>query len=55
MDKQIIIGTCFHQRDVLITNYTHHSRLCHYLDLGSASDWLKQIFNQTEALLKSRS
>ena len=21
---------------------------CHYTDLGSASDWLKQIYNQTE-------
>ena len=23
---------------------------CHYLDLGSASDWLKIFFNQPEAL-----
>ena len=23
---------------------------CHYSDLGSASDWMKQIFNQSEAL-----
>ena len=26
---------------------------CHYLDLGSASDWLKICFNQSEALPRS--
>ena len=26
----------------------------HYPDLGSASDWLKQIFNQSDALPRSR-
>ena len=26
---------------------------CHYSDLGSASDWMKQILNQSEALPRS--
>ena len=28
-------------------------RTCHYLDLGSAPDWMKQIFNQLEVLART--
>ena len=34
-----------HRNSILMT--------CHYPDLGTAPDWMKQIFNQSEALPRS--
>ena len=36
-----------------VTKCRLFSQANHYLDLGSTCDWLKKIFNQSEALLRS--
>ena len=40
----------------VLLRFTHRNSIlmtCHYPDLGTVPDWMKQIFNQSEALPRS--